>query len=524
MFDLILARGTVIDGTGRDGFRADVGIRGEQIAAIGDLSGATAERVIDAAGLTVSPGFIDTHTHAEGALLVDPQHANGLRQGITTVFLGIDGMSYAPLSRENYLLYRHWLSGLLGDPPEELDMHSVEAFRSHYHRKVAVNTAYLVPHATVRLEVLGFRDLPLVGEPLARAKRLVREGLEQGAVGFTTGSKYYPGPWADTQELIELCKVVREEGKVYMSEPRLTERAFGGGGAVEAMEIVRQSGVKLHFAHYRTGADSAGRIETIMAPVDAGRHGEADVTFDIYPYPSGSSIPVSFLPSQVQEGGPAAILRRLADREVRQQVGTWLDLNQSAYLRPMTFSYVPDKPELEGLRLVDLADERDRSPGETLCEVLLEQRLRLGHVTAPPESDAVQDQIARDCMELLSRPDYMVCSDITPAGRCTHPRCYGAFPRLIGRYRRKFRTMPLAAMVHRMTGRPAQRFGLTRRGHIEVGYFADIAVFDEARVNDAATYADPRRFPVGIPYVIVNGEVAVDNERCTGIYAGQAVP
>ena len=308
---------------------------------------------------------------------------------------------------------------------------------------------------------------PWWAKSLAKAKRLIRQGLEQGAVGFTTGSKYYPGPWADTRELIELCKVVREEGKVYMSEPRTTERAFGGGGAVEAMEIVRQSGVKLHFAHYRTSADTAGHIEKIMAPVDSGRRGGEDVTFDIYPYPSGSSVPVSFLPGPIQEDGPAAILSRLAHAEARKEIGAWLDAHQSLYLRPMTFSYVAGRPELEGIRLIDLAQERGRSPGETLCEVLVEQRLRVGHVTAPPESEDMQHQIAQDCIDLLTRPDYMVCSDITPAGGCTHPRCYGSFPRLLGRLRREFRTVSLEGMVHRMTDRPAQRFGLTRRGRIE---------------------------------------------------------
>ena len=274
-----------------------------------------------------------------------------------------------------------------------------------------------------------------------------------------------------------------------MSEPRATERAFGGGGPTEAMEIVRRSGVKLHLAHHRTGAGTAGRIEAIMASIDAGRNGDADVTFDIYPYPSGSSIPVSFLPGAIQEGGPAAILKRLSDETLRRDVGTWLDNHQSEYMGMMCFSYVPERPELEGTRLVDLARDLGRKPGETLCNVLLEQRLRLGHVTAPPENEAVRDQIARDCMELLARPDYMVCSDITPAGGCTHPRCYGTFPRLLGRYRRDFGALPLEAMVHRMTDRPAQRFGLTRRGRIETGYFADIAVFDEATVNDTASYA-----------------------------------
>lgn len=524
MFDVVIAGGTVVDGTGGAGYRADVGIAGETIEAIEDLSHADAGRRIDATGLTVSPGFIDPHTHAEGALLVDPQLACGLRQGITTVFLGIDGMSYAPLSRENYRIYRHWLGGLLGDPPDELDMGSVAAFRSHYHGKVAVNTAYLVPHATIRLEVLGFRDRPLRGEPLDEAKRLIREGLEQGAVGFTTGSKYYPGPWGDTHELVELCRVVREAGKVYMSEPRSLERAFGGGGVTEAMEIVRQTGVRLHLAHYRTSADTAGRLDRIMGPIDQARTADADVTFDIYPYPSGSSIPVSFLPGPVQEGGPEAILRRLSDPEQRRQIGAHLDAHQSAFLRPLTFSYAPEAPALEGRRLQDLARERGRPLGETLCEVLFEQRLRLGHVTAPPDSAEVRHQIDRDCLELLARPDYMACSDLTPAGSCPHPRCYGAFPRLLGRLRRELGTLSLEAMIHRMTDRPARRFGLTRRGRIEKGYFADVTLFDADRVIDTATYATPRRFPTGIPYVVVNGAVAVDNERCTGLYAGHAVP
>ena len=255
MFDLVFAGGTVVDGSGSPGRRTDVGVSGEVIAAIDDLRGAEARRVIDTTGLTVAPGFIDTHTHSEGALLVDPQHACGLRQGITTEFLGIDGMSYAPLSPANYRAYRHWLGGLLGQPPADLDMSSVTAFRSHYHRRVAINTAYLVPHATVRLEVLGFHDARLEGPALEQARRLVRTGLEQGAVGFSTGSRYYPGPWADTAELVELGRTVKEAGGVFMCEPRgaLLERAHGGSGVQEALEVARQTQVRLHFAHYRTG-------------------------------------------------------------------------------------------------------------------------------------------------------------------------------------------------------------------------------------------------------------------------------
>jgi N-acyl-D-amino-acid deacylase len=526
MFDLVLAGGTVVDGTGAPGYRADVGVGGETIAAIGDLGRAEARRVIDAAGLVVAPGFVDPHTHAEGALLVDPQHAMGLRQGITTEFLGIDGMSYAPLSPANYRLYRRWLAGLLGEPPEDLDMSSVAAFRRHYHRKVAVNTAYLVPFATVRLEVLGFRDVPLRGAQLDRARRLVREGLEQGAVGFSTGSKYYPGPWGETAELIALCEPVAAAGAVYMCEPRraLLERAHGGDGVAEPLEVARRAGVRLHFAHYRTAPETAGRIDAIMRLIDPAKAEGLDVTFDIYPYPSGSTIAVSYLPGWAQEGGPDAILRRLADPGDRRKIADAVEHDPSVPLADLVCSYVGRDTSLEGLALVDLAARSGRSLGEALCDVLRSEALQVGHVAAPPRSVALWHQVSRDCMELLARPDYMVCSDITPAGRFPHPRSYGAFPRFLGRLRRELGGLSVEAMVHRMTDRTARRFGLTRRGRIERGWFADLVVFDADRVIDTATYDEPRRFPAGIPYVVVNGQVAVDGERPTGVLAGQAVP
>ena len=526
MFDLIIRGGTVVDGGGGPGRRLDVGVRGETIATLDDLARAEARRVIDAAGLVVAPGFIDPHTHAEGALLTDPQHAMGLRQGITTEFLGIDGMSYAPLSPPRYREYRRWLGGLLGDPPEDLDVRSVAAFRSHYHRKVAVNTAYLVPHGTVRLEVLGFRDARLAGDALAAARRLVRQGLDEGAVGFSTGSKYYPGPWADTAELIALCRTVREAGAVYMCEPRRAnlDRAVGGDGVAEALAVARRTDVRLHLAHYRTAPETAGRIDRIMALIDPARAEGLDVTFDVYPYPSGSSIAVSLLPSAVHDGGPDALLARLADPGTRRGIADVLEHDEAVPLGDLVCSYVPHRTELEGLSVPDVAARRSISPGEALCELLLEGELRIGHVTAPPRSPALWRQISRDCLTLLARPDYMACSDITPAGGFPHPRSYGAFPRFLGRLRRELGGVSLETMVQRMTEAPARRFGLNRRGGLAPGYFADIVVFDAERVIDNATYDDPRRFPSGIPYVVVNGQVAVDNGRCTGILAGQAVP
>ena len=526
MLDVAIVGGQVVDGSGIPASRADVGIIGEKIEVVGDLSRSPTRRVIDATGLTVSPGFIDTHTHSEGALLVDPQHANGLRQGITTEMLGLDGMSYAPLSPANYRTYRRWLGGLLGDPPEDLDMSSVAAFRSHYHNKVAVNTAYLVPNGTVRLETLGFRDVPMRGDALASARRLVADGIEQGAVGFSTGGSYYPGPWSDTEELIELCKTVREAGGVYMAEPRRAngERAFGGGGVPEALEIARRTGVRLHFAHHRTAPETVGQVEKILEEIDRAKADGVDCTLDIYPYPTGSSIPISFLPSHVQDGGPDAIIKRLKDPAQRSKIIDYLDNEYDRPLDEVVFSYLPRNNHLEGMSLPDVAELRRKSKGDTLCELLVEEDLKVGYWIAPPVSVGVWRQVSRDSMRLLSRPDYMVCSDITPAGSMPHPRSYGAFPRFLGRLRREFGGLSLEQMVQRMTDNPARRFGLIGRGLVQKGYYADVVVFDAERVIDTATYDDPRQFPIGIPYVLVNGKVAVDRERCTGVMAGQAVP
>ncbi len=358
-FDLILTGGQLLDGTGTPAFSADIGIVGERIEAIGNLSRAQARRVLPLRGLAVAPGFIDTHTHSEGVLLHDPQHACGLRQGITTEIVGLDGMSWAPLSPPNFRLYAGYLGGILGDPPCEMD----------------------------------------------------------------TGS-----------------------------------------------------------------------------------------------------IAISFLPGEMQEGGTDAILERLAEPGWREALRDHLENRLFAPLDPVTFSYLPRNSHLEGKTLAEAARLRETSPARTLCDLLLEEELKVGYVNAPPAIPALREAIDRDCLHLLARPDAMACSDITPLGSAPHPRCYGAFPRFLGRLRRQFGTLSLETMVQRMTDGPARRFGLTGRGRLQPGYFADLVVFDPDTVTDTATYEDPRQFPVGIHWVVVNGQVAVEGGRCTAVLAGQAVP
>ena len=525
MFDVVILGGSVVDGTGAAAYRADVGVKGDAIAAIGDLSQAQTRRVISAVGLTVAPGFIDTHTHSDAVLLLDPQHAAGLRQGITTEILGQDGLSYAPLSAENYRLNRRYLAGLLGEPPEDLDMSSVAAFRSHYHNKTAINTAYCIPHGAIRLETVGFYDKPLTGDALDKAKRLIREGMEQGAVGLATGMSYFPNAWSDTDELVELCKVVAECGGVYVTHLRdvNTERGFGGGDVPEALEIGRRSGVKVHFSHYRTQPETAGRVAERVELIDKAKAEGVDCTLELYPYPTGSSYPIRYLPSAANDGGPDALMERLRDSDERRRMIDYMRQRPND-LALAVFTHLPNNRHLEGMSLRDAAAQRGASPEETLFDLLIDEKLQVGYRGAPPDSVAVWRQVSRDCVELLSRPDYMVGSDSIHVGGMPHPRAYGCFPRFLGRLRRSFGMLTLEGMVQRMTDNPARRFGLSGRGRIEQGAFADIVVFDAERIIDNATYDDPCQFPAGIPYVLVNGRVAVDSERCTGTMAGRAIP
>lgn len=530
MFDIVIEGGQVLDGTGAPARRADVGIAGGDITAIGDLGAAEAGRRIDATGLHVAPGFIDTHTHTEGVLLGDPQHAMGLRQGITTEIFGLDGVSYAPLSRDNYLLNRRYLAGLLGWPPEDLDTTTVGAFRHAFHRTVAVNTAYLAAHGAIRLEALGFRDAPLVGAPLERAKTLVRESIEQGAVGISSGLNYYPCAWCDTDEVVELARATRDAGGVHVIELRSAnrDRAFAGGGLAEAMEVGRRSGARIHIAHHRTQPWTAGKTKELLADAEAAKADGVDVTFDIYPYPSGSSYPISYLPGWAHEGGPDAILARLSDPVDRARIVAHMDEHHDARawnpLTSVVFSHAPRQPELEGARLADVAADRGVSAGAALADLLRENNLEISYVIAIPQSMARWRQTGRDAMALLARDDYMACSDITPVGSVLHPRSFGAYPRFLGRLRREFGGLSLEAMVARMTDVPARRFGLSGRGRLAPGYRADVVAFDAERVIDTATYDDPRQHPAGIPYVLVNGQIALDGEVPTGVFAGEAVP
>ena len=526
MFDVLIHGGTIIDGSGVTRFKSDLGIIGDKIETIGNLDNQQGKRIINATGLIVAPGFIDAHAHHDGVLLIDPQHASGLRQGVTTEILGQDGLSYAPLSKENYKMQRQYLSGILGLPPENLDMSSVKAFRANYHKKVSINTAYPVSHGALRMEAVGFYDRPLTGKTLDHAKSLLSEGMQQGSVGLATGMSYHPNAWSTTEELIELCKVVAEAGGVYITHLRDVnpDRGYGGGGIPEALEIGKRSGVKVHFSHTRTSAENAGKIDEVLELVDQGKKDGVDCTLELYPYPTGSTFLLSSLPSWAHEGGPDKIIERLKGKVTRTKIIDALSLNTKRPLDGCVLSHLPNNPQFEGMTVPEIAEIKNKPIGDVALDMLIEENLQVGFWLTPPTNIAAWRQVSRDCMDFLSRPDYMIGSDSIPLGSTPHPRAYGTFPRFVGRLRRQFDVMSLEQVIQRASDNPAQRFGISKRGRIQEGYYADIVIFDDQRIIDTATYDDPKQFPVGIPYVLVNGSVSVDQERCTGIFSGYAVP
>jgi len=525
-FDLIIENGSVVDGTGVPARPADVGIIGSEISEIGDLSNADASRRIDASGHVVSPGFIDVHCHSDGALLTDGQHASGVRQGITTEIIGPDGLTYAPLPPDKYTMYRRYLSGLLGLPPEDLDMSSVSSALGNYHHKTACNVAMFLGHGPVRLSAVGMQDVPLRNDALKQAVRIMEEAFEQGACGFATGLSYYPNSFSDSDELVELCKVAARYDKTFSVHTRNhnTDRAFFGGGVEEALEIGRRSGVKVHIEHYRTGPGNVGRVDELLEPIEKAKSDGVDVTLETYPYPVGSGYPLAHFPSWFHEGGTDAMLRRLADEETRAMLIRELESRDSSILYNYTWTWISSDAnrDLEGMSFRDVASDRGVSIEEMICDVLLEERLSCGLRGVPPESPRIWRAVEEDVMTLLDRPDYMVGSDAIPVGGLVHPRAWGTFPRIMGRLRRRH-GYPVEQLVQRLAANPARTFGLAERGEIKEGYKADICIFDPDMINDLSSFEDPMMHPIGIPHVIVNGQLVVEDSECTGVMSGEGI-
>lgn len=523
MYDLVIKNGVIYDGSGNGCYKTDIGIIKGKIVKISSLKNDQSYNEIDASGLGIMPGFIDTHVHSDMILLYDRQHSNGLCQGITTEILGQDGLSYVPLSPDKLKDYAKYLGGLNGYFDDiQLDFRNVNEYLNKFDKKTAINVAYLITHGAIRLEAAGFNDVPLKGNILIKAKELMRESFEQGAVGFSTGLSYWPHFYSDTDELVELCKVCAEYNAVFVIHLRTVFRDKPFNAVDEAIEIARRSGVRIHFSHFKTTETNSGKSRELLEPIEKAISEGIKVSLELYPYYAGAATVILFLPPWIQEGGSEKILERLKDSSLRKKIINGIKENEFYSQIPRAvFTHLKKNESYVGRDFSYVAKKRNQSVEEMLCDILVEEDLEAGFLQKPTEDIEKKEQMKEDMIWLLSKPNYMIGSDMISVGLKPHPRAFGTFPRFL-RLAKQY-GMSYENFANRTSFLPATVFKLKNRGKIAKDYYADIVIFNPETVRDNATYKNPRRPPEGIEYVIVNGEVAVYKEKVTGLFRGHSI-
>jgi N-acyl-D-amino-acid deacylase len=524
MWDILIANGQIVDGSGLPWFRGDVAIQGDRVAAVGTLTGAEARQRIDAAGKVVAPGFIDAHVHGDLMLLADPLHEPAIRQGVTTYLLGQDGVAMAPASPATLNYMRHYTAGFSGNPDLSAtslgSAHRANGFLSMaeylaaFDRRSAVNVACLVPNGNVRMEVMGLATRPPTADELKQMGRLVREAMEQGAVGLSSGLDYIPSRYAETDELTALCREIAPLGGIYVTHMRRYDPDGVHGSMDEVFRIGREAGVGVHISHFNS------RARLVVPKLDAARANGIDVTFDLYCYLAGSSIlGMVALPPWVQEGAIEATIARLRDPAVRERLRSECTGRPKAELEIVSLSYVaaPAYRHCEGQTLKNAAQEAGREMTDFVCDVLVASNLAVGCIA--PHRQRGQE----DVYQLLRHPAMMAGSDGIFTGSRPHPRGCGCFARYLGHHVRGDHAWTLEQAVKHLSAHAARRFGLRDRGLLSPGMAADVVVFDPETIADHATYDDGRRLAEGVEHVLVNGVLVLHQGQRTPALPGRAL-
>lgn len=513
-FDLIIRGGTVIDGSSKARRTlADVAVAGGRIQAVGDLGGATALQELNAKDFIVCPGFIDVHTHIERALLGGPHQYAAARQGVTTVLTGPDGFGWTGLPSE--LARSLWRSTSFAygnvEPVEWSE--TAREYLAQFHLRSPVNVVPQAPHQEIRARVMGWDPSPATPEQRRSMIRALEEWLDAGAVSLCTGLDYQPAANSDWEELRTLCDAAAQNGALYAAHLRYAELGVESAWR-EIMNLHRATGVSVHVSH-EVATSVTGRL---LEECDDG----IDLTFESYLYPAGCTHLAMMLPLAAQVGGSDAIEARLRDETSRQGLREALRQAMRDVRKKSERIVVVATPTGldEPIDILSAARERGVQP-EDLALKLLEQHspyaLAIYHRgwTETEREDIFQTTI--------QHPRVLIASDGVYHGPFGHPRSYGCFPQVIRRFVRERGSISLEAAIHRMSGFPASRFGLSDRGILQNGAAADIVIFDESRVRDTATWDQPFSSPVGIRTVLVNGTKVIDREAPTGALPGQVV-
>ncbi len=496
-YDLLLRGGLVVDGTGGPSISADVALRGDRIARVGRIGATEAKEVLEAEGLVVAPGFIDMHAHIQTTIHEYPLAENFTRQGITSIMASLHS----------------------GDQPWPLEdyMESLE---------VAPNVGFFAGHSWVRKEVLGLEDRDPTASELERMKDLVEESMRQGALGLSTGLLYVPANYAETEEVIELAKVAANHGGIYVTHMR-NEASGLLDSVAEAIRVGREGGLPVQIQHHKAvGKPQWGLSARTLQAIEDARAEGLDVKLDLYPYTASSTGSSILFPQWSLAGGAEAFAARIAEPETRRRIEEdmkriFLEECAGDDLASVQFRVVPFERAYDGKTLADLA--RDRGMPQTVdsaVSLLIEMQLKGGF------SAIYHSMNEEDVAAILRHPLAMIETDgdnVSYGVGFPHPRSYGAFPRVLGRYVREQKLLPLEEAVRRMTSLPAEQLGQHERGKVAEGMYADLVVFDPETIADRATYTDPHQYAVGIHHLVVNGILVIRNGAYTGERPGRVL-
>ncbi len=535
MYELILRKGKIVDGTGNPWFRADIAISEGRIAQIGDLSRETADRVLDAEDLVVAPGFIDIHSHADFTLLVNPKAESTIRQGVTTMVTGNCGHTPYPVKEETKEDLKRLILGYI--PEVEIDWVSLDGYLKQLEKRgTAVNVVPLIGHGSVRATVMGFDARLPTKDEMEEMKYWVRRALEEGAFGLSTGLEYPPGFYSNTEEIVELCRVVAEYGRLYVTHIRNR-----GGGMIaateEAIKIGEITGVPVQISHHVPRYPLENAADEVLGLIDKARAKGLDVSCDalvpfvrerLPEYMCAPGMLTAILPEWAFEGGIEKLLERLKDEEVRRElrvknIKAQARLALDGQWHRIFIEYCRSKPEYMGRSIREIAEAEDKDPWDVVFDLILAEGKDCYNILTTSAAYTPEDGI-----KVLKHPTAAPESDgmaLAPYGPLADIKMgmgsYGFIPYFFEKYVRERRIFRLEEAVRKCTSLPAQRFNLKGRGVLRVGLWADIVVFDPDRIRCRATFAQPSQYPEGIEYVIVNGEVVVEKAQHTGRLPGK---
>jgi len=524
-FDIVIRGGHVIDGSGKKEFLADVGIKDGKIIEIGNLNSVDSQIFIDAKGLKVVPGFIDIHSHTDTDLMLNPKAESKIRQGVTTEITGQDGFSLGPLGGPEL---ERSLTNFKQEYGEELNWRTLGEFLDNFStRKYSLNLASMLGLGTIREFVVGLDDRPASSKEMGLMKSEVMKAVNEGAVGLSTGLEYTPGSFASTEELIELCKAAPASSRLYATHMRNEDNTVLEA-IDEAIRIAKESFSRLQLSHLKvSGKSNWHKADAVLEKIDNAIKEGLEVHADRYTYVAYHTDLSSLFPLWVRDGGTEKFLQRLNDKDLSKNIREYSEKkvsNLDGDWNGVLISSVgkADFKKYQGKTIKQIADESDQDYFDTAVKILLDSENRVMMMGFGMEEKSTE--------KILAHPRVMIASDagshapFPPMNKnIAHPRAYGTFPRAIAKYVRERNICPLEEMIKKMTSMPADKLGFKERGRLEEGKAADVVIFDYDTIQDKATFTNPHQYPDGIPYVIVNGEVVINNGEHTGAIPGKVI-